>query len=1227
MATTLYTTDIQKLYVAYFNRPADVKGLEYWEGIVAAAKGSTAAVSAEFAKSAEYKATFANMTPQQVVTQIYQNLFNRAPEAAGLNFWATDLAAGKITIDNVVKAIADGAQLSDKTAYTNKVAAAVAFTQALDTPAEIAAYEKPAAGPAAKAFISSITTDATLTAALVPATLAASVEKVMTAALTGSAFSMALTQDNLVGTENNDTFTGRIFDNSNTFQSGDRIDGGAGNDDRLNVDVGDSQRFAITGETTGVETVSFRAQTLKLENDNPDNNLVNSEVQIDAQRMFGVTQWESNNSRADLIIEDVRILNNQITKDITIAMVETDPGHVDFGFYFDQYSLRASTNETNTLSLQVIDTRSAAAGLDPLKENPYNGFAFYYRGVLTTVKSAAIGDAQTYDALVTAINAQLKAQGLVNITATKSTNFTVLDTEGKPVTGSEIILKSVTAGDTIDSLGTGAGWIADGAVPPSSGLHTKMSNAASNQGDLVTSKIILDDVGRGSTGGDLVVGGLSVGTTSTSLGVQRFEIEVRDNSKLQTINSTNNTLREVTIKNGVTTAIPNSSPYFEIVKDKGNLTVLGNDSLGNAGVNTPLPGVTGSLNGGEQHNQFGFNDVRLIDASAMTGKFVFDAQVTVASLAKYLNLVDGQVAFPAASTDNVAFQYIGGANDDTMTVQINGDVAASRSTLMVGREDFTFNATGGAGNDNITLSIVSTTGGNTGGIQNWYNNQVINNNVTIDAGDGNDVVRKLGAGNTTITTGAGDDTIYADNTGVLVPGAALNNGRATYVFNALDGDAVAAGNQYWYADLRSQPGASINAVNAQVQVDYRGLTKTVTIANSLNSLTNVAITDLLINQAIKEAINNDPVLNKLLIAEDGPARTLIVRALTDGDHTLANLVISFPTVALNVSQLAVAPALTQFTAAGALTVVDGYTTTNFAQYDAAGASGSAAVAAVAEVQSIGLSAEPVAVLGTLTFNINGANFVYTNNTAGALNGAALVTDIVATLAVAGYTLTAGAVTTDLVVTANVAGTDIPAITVLNSTPDGAAPVSTTTANGAPAVAAVAAASLQTGADSIHISDNVITPGLGNDVIVLGTHIGADALNSSNDRVVYAAGAFGNDTIVNFDATGFAIDTLNFTALGGAAAGFANAITAVDKSINVVLESAANDTTAEIAALYTDSLTAVSHVFVAYDANNVGKVYTVVDGAGVAAGSVVVTLVGTIDLADTGWGTLTAANFV
>ena len=174
-------------------------------------------------------------------------------------------------------------------------------------------------------------------------------------------------------------------------------------------------------------------------------------------------------------------------------------------------------------------------------------------------------------------------------------------------------------------------------------IHTNYNTAATTSTELVTSKVILDDVGRGSTGGDLVIGGLSVGDTSTSKGVERFEIEVRDNSKLQTINSTNNTLKEVTIVNGVTTS--QSNAYVATVKDAGKLTVNGTVGA-EGGINTALPG-TETVNGGDQHNAFGFSDVRLIDGAAMKGDLAVNAEVTTASIAKYLNLKDGAPALPA----------------------------------------------------------------------------------------------------------------------------------------------------------------------------------------------------------------------------------------------------------------------------------------------------------------------------------------------------------------------------------------------------------------------------------------------------------------------------------------------------------------------------------------------------------------------------------------------------
>lgn len=187
MATTYYN-DIQKLYVAYFNRPADPAGLAFWETAVEAAGGSTAAVSAAFAGSDEYKAAYANKTNAQIVDAIYQNLFGRPAEDAGKAYWADLLDKGTVTIDAAVTTIAGSAQGSDMTAYNNKVTAAAAFTAAVDTDAEKAGYNGDAANKVAKAFLSGVTDSASLQVATAPAALNTSVAATVAA---GTPFTVA----------------------------------------------------------------------------------------------------------------------------------------------------------------------------------------------------------------------------------------------------------------------------------------------------------------------------------------------------------------------------------------------------------------------------------------------------------------------------------------------------------------------------------------------------------------------------------------------------------------------------------------------------------------------------------------------------------------------------------------------------------------------------------------------------------------------------------------------------------------------------------------------------------------------------------------------------------------------------------------------------------------------------------------------------------------------------
>ena len=195
---TAHVAAVQQLYVAYFNRPADYAGLDYWTNVVAGQKGSTALVSAAFAAEAEYKTEYAGLSNADIVNKIYMNLFGRPAEEAGKAFWAAALDSKATTIDKVVADVVKGAQGSDARAYENKVSGATTFTAQLDTKLEQDGYSGAAANALAKAYVTSITNDASLEAAVAPVNLATTVSKVVVA---GTPFTVAGALANLAAAQ------------------------------------------------------------------------------------------------------------------------------------------------------------------------------------------------------------------------------------------------------------------------------------------------------------------------------------------------------------------------------------------------------------------------------------------------------------------------------------------------------------------------------------------------------------------------------------------------------------------------------------------------------------------------------------------------------------------------------------------------------------------------------------------------------------------------------------------------------------------------------------------------------------------------------------------------------------------------------------------------------------------------------------------------------------------
>ena len=167
MAASTYFAQVQQLYIAYFGRPADPTGQEYWAKNIDAANGSIASVIAGFSASAESAALFGNKSSIDKVTAIYQNAFGRAPEPAGLAYWVAQLDSGKVSQAQASWTIQQSAGPGDAAAVQNKLTAAQAFTAQIDTTAEIQGYQGSAAADSARAFLKTVTADnATATAAV-----------------------------------------------------------------------------------------------------------------------------------------------------------------------------------------------------------------------------------------------------------------------------------------------------------------------------------------------------------------------------------------------------------------------------------------------------------------------------------------------------------------------------------------------------------------------------------------------------------------------------------------------------------------------------------------------------------------------------------------------------------------------------------------------------------------------------------------------------------------------------------------------------------------------------------------------------------------------------------------------------------------------------------------------------------------------------------------------------
>jgi len=129
-------TQVTEIYVATFGRAPDPAGLGYWVGQVEVGFLTIDQVAQSFFDQPETKAKYPQGTTNPTfITTIYQNVLNRDPDPAGLNYWVGELDRKAFSRSQAIMAIINGAKaasgdLKDAAILANKMKVGLYFAAA-----------------------------------------------------------------------------------------------------------------------------------------------------------------------------------------------------------------------------------------------------------------------------------------------------------------------------------------------------------------------------------------------------------------------------------------------------------------------------------------------------------------------------------------------------------------------------------------------------------------------------------------------------------------------------------------------------------------------------------------------------------------------------------------------------------------------------------------------------------------------------------------------------------------------------------------------------------------------------------------------------------------------------------------------------------------------------------------------------------------------------------------
>lgn len=468
MATQDQINDLASLYAGYFNRAADPAGLQFWIDQIDAGRAFNT-IAADFAASPEAEALYPYLVtpgvsnPTVFINSIYENLFNRAPDAAGLSFWSGVLADGTVSVADFIEAIINGAVddpaegTFDATTLSNKIEVSLDFAD--KTSNEPGFTYDAAAAAAAVAVLDGVTYD--------PATVVEGKLEV-DEFLHPSTETFTLT----TGVDSGPEFTGGTTDAVFNAHLGLGIDGLVGVQTLQGPDVLDGgEGFnVLNAELNGTGTTANPTiSNIQQYNLTSFANVLGGHGELDLSRATGYEQLWNRDSRVDLTLFNVG--------EAAIIGLDNVSNGSEYRVKYDNIGVETQVvvaDHVGSDGAVTLDISGTLGGIDSLELNVSNGVDLYLERDAANISNLTIVGTDWLD-----LEANNDFQNLVTLDTLGYDGDVHLDVSGS---GS---LESVLTGVGDDRIVVGAASVDGGLfVDLGEGQNTLAVDDVNGAGDV-----------------------------------------------------------------------------------------------------------------------------------------------------------------------------------------------------------------------------------------------------------------------------------------------------------------------------------------------------------------------------------------------------------------------------------------------------------------------------------------------------------------------------------------------------------------------------------------------------------------------------------------------------------------------------------------------------------------------------------------------------------------------